>query len=135
MVVRVVCGLSATMAIFAPTRAFSSVDFPALGRPRMETKPDRKPAAGWFSVSSLMRHGLPAPDAHLLDAQFIACQHIDVDPVAFHGLSGLRHAAQPLRYQAAHGGRFNLPWRPELQHVREAREIEIAGDDVAARAV
>ena len=38
--VRVVWGLSATMETFWPTRAFSSVDFPALGRPRIETKPD-----------------------------------------------------------------------------------------------
>ena len=41
--VRVVCGLSATMATFCPTRAFSSVLLPALGRPMMETKPDLKP--------------------------------------------------------------------------------------------
>src|SRR5271157_6037857 len=104
MVVRVVWGLSATIAIFEPTSAFSSVDFPALGRPRMETKPERKPAAGWFSFSSLMRYGLPAPDTYLLDAQFIARQHIDADPVALHGLPGLRHATQPLGHQAAHRG-------------------------------
>src|SRR5271169_2104721 len=131
MVVRVVCGLSATIAIFEPTRAFRSVDFPALGRPRMETKPERKPAAGWFRVSSLMRHSLPALDTHLLDAQFIARQHIDTDPVALHGFSGLGHAPQPLGYQATHGGGFNLPLGPELQHAGEAREIEVARDDVA----
>ena len=40
MDVRVVCGLSATIATFWPTRAFSNVDFPAFGRPMMETNPD-----------------------------------------------------------------------------------------------
>jgi len=37
MRVRVVCGLSETMAIFSPTTRLRSVDFPALGRPTMET--------------------------------------------------------------------------------------------------
>ncbi len=44
MEVRVVCGLSETMASFPPMRAFNNVDLPALGRPRMETNPERKPA-------------------------------------------------------------------------------------------
>ena len=42
MRVRVVCGLWVTMASFWPSRAFSSVDLPALGRPTMETNPERK---------------------------------------------------------------------------------------------
>src|SRR5437016_7665797 len=40
MRLRVVCGLAETIATFSPTSAFNSVDFPALGRPRMLTKPD-----------------------------------------------------------------------------------------------
>src|SRR6266849_1025781 len=39
---RVVCGFDVTIAIFCPTRWFSSVDFPALGRPTMAAKPARK---------------------------------------------------------------------------------------------
>src|ERR1039457_1585113 len=47
MEVRVVWGLLATMAILAPMSWFSSVDLPALGRPKMETKPDfMAPPAG-----------------------------------------------------------------------------------------
>src|SRR6187402_1600904 len=38
---RVVCGLWVTMAIFSPRRAFSRVDLPALGRPTIETNPER----------------------------------------------------------------------------------------------
>ena len=36
---RVVCGLSETAAIFWPTSRFSSVDFPAFGRPIRATYP------------------------------------------------------------------------------------------------
>jgi len=37
---RVVCGLSETIDTFSPSSWLSSVDFPELGRPMMETKPD-----------------------------------------------------------------------------------------------
>ena len=39
---RVVCGFEVTIATFCPTRRFSSVDFPAFGRPTIATNPDRK---------------------------------------------------------------------------------------------
>ena len=38
---RVVCGLSETIATFAPTSAFTSVDLPTFGRPATATKPGR----------------------------------------------------------------------------------------------
>ena len=50
---RVVCGLSEVMAILLPTSALSSVDFPALGRPTKQAKPDRCAAA------PVARRGLP----------------------------------------------------------------------------
>ena len=37
---RVVCGLSETIEIFSPNSWLSKVDFPELGRPMIETKPD-----------------------------------------------------------------------------------------------
>ncbi len=42
MRVRVVCGLSETMASFVPTSRFSNVDLPALGRPMNEMNPTFK---------------------------------------------------------------------------------------------
>jgi hypothetical protein len=36
--VRVVCGLSETMLIFLPIKAFNKVDLPTFGRPTSETK-------------------------------------------------------------------------------------------------
>jgi hypothetical protein len=38
--VRVVCGLSVTMAIFVPSKALSMEDLPAFGRPTMAIKAD-----------------------------------------------------------------------------------------------
>src|ERR1051326_2865640 len=87
MEVRVVCGLSATMATFCPTRAFSSVDFPAFGKPTSDTNPDLK--------CSPMCDCLRLAETNLLDAQFVAGQDLDTDAVAFYDLSGFRNAAEP----------------------------------------
>ena len=46
MRLRVVCGLRVTIASFSPTSALSSVDFPAFGRPMMETNPERNAMSG-----------------------------------------------------------------------------------------
>src|SRR5579862_2364004 len=51
MRLRVVCGLRVTIASFSPTRAFSSVDLPALGRPMMETKPERNGIYDYYAAT------------------------------------------------------------------------------------
>src|SRR6185437_514897 len=56
MRVRVVCGLAVTIATFSPTSALINVDFPALGRPIMETNPD-------FKLVPPKRSALPGPRA------------------------------------------------------------------------
>src|SRR5579862_999632 len=114
--VRVVCGLSATMAIFAPTSAFNSVDLPALGRPRIETKPDTNPGAEpSASLIRYRRFGLA--HTHLRYPQFIPRRHFDADAVAVHKLAALRNAPQPLGNQAAHRRRFNFFLRTESQQI------------------
>src|SRR5687767_11321817 len=50
MRLRVVCGRAETIDSFSPTRRFSSVDLPALGRPISATKPDLMVATGWRSA-------------------------------------------------------------------------------------
>src|SRR5215472_18631311 len=50
---RVVCGFGEMMASFSPTSALSSVDLPALGRPRIATKPERN-GMDALSSSSLL---------------------------------------------------------------------------------
>src|SRR5665213_474905 len=64
MRVRVVWGLCVTMASFCPSSAFSSVLFPALGRPMMETNPERR----GIRLLSL------AADAYLLPRTLISCR-------------------------------------------------------------
>src|SRR5437763_3721114 len=96
--VRVVCGLSATIATFCPTRAFSRVDLPALGRPMIETKPD------WNFL--LMRYRLRLADANLFDAEIVAREHVNSDAVALHELACLRHPSEPLGDETADRSRF-----------------------------
>src|ERR1700758_4168309 len=58
MRLRVVCGFGEIMASFSPTSALSSVDLPALGRPRMQAKPERK---GMITIA-LRWHPAGRPD-------------------------------------------------------------------------
>ena len=47
---RVVCGLSDVMTIFSPMMLFRRVDFPTLGRPMIDTKPERNGLAGMRGI-------------------------------------------------------------------------------------
>src|SRR5215469_13079128 len=128
MEVRVVCGLSATIASFCPIRALSSVDLPALGRPTMETNPERK--------FSLMGNGLRFDEAHLAYSQAVGSKDFDADAVAVDGLPGLGDAAEPFADKASDGGGLDVFFAMEgIDEVGHAVEIEIAGDDVAALAI
>src|SRR5215468_10401931 len=105
MVVRVVCGLSATIATFCPTRALSRVDFPAFGRPRIETKPERKP--------SLMGNRLGFREPNLGNARFVAGEHLDTNAVPIYKVAGFGDAAEPLCYHASGSSRFQILLRTE----------------------
>src|SRR5436305_8074932 len=83
--VRVVCGLSATIATFCPTRAFSSVDLPAFGRPMIETNPDRN--------FLFMRNRLGLADANLFHAKIVAGEHVDPNSIPVYELARLRHSS------------------------------------------
>src|SRR5215467_13722623 len=50
MRLRVVCGFDVTIATFCPTSRFSSVDFPALGRPTIATNPALYAGLPFFSA-------------------------------------------------------------------------------------
>src|SRR5713226_10062867 len=56
MRLRVVWGFEVTIATFCPTSLFTSVDFPAFGRPTMATNPERKL---FFSGSTVLDTGHP----------------------------------------------------------------------------
>src|SRR5580704_4613790 len=97
--VRVVCGLSATMATFCPTRAFSSVDFPALGRPTSDTKPD---------LNLFMSYRLRFSEPYLLHAEFVAGQNFNANAVAVGRLAGLGNVPQPFADQPANRAGFDV---------------------------
>src|SRR5689334_3873336 len=79
MDVRVVWGFSDTIATFPPTRAFNRVDLPALGRPMMETKPERWGASDMCFLIDFR-------DPKLLHLQLVAGQDFDLDAFAFDAL-------------------------------------------------
>src|SRR5579862_6322644 len=94
MAVRVVCGRGATMASLVPISAFSSVDFPALGRPRIATNPALCFIFGCFR------------DSYLIYAQIVGRQHLDLYAIALGFLTYHGYVSQPFRNQAADRGRF-----------------------------
>jgi hypothetical protein len=89
--VRVVCGLSETMASLVPTSRFSSVDLPAFGRPMNETNPtsSRPPLSGCRSPFALA-----ASHPHLVDRARARVEHLDAQAVDVELLADRRHAAE-----------------------------------------
>src|SRR5215204_3835193 len=87
--VRVVCGLSETMASFCPRMRLRSVDLPALGRPRKATKPD--------FMNLRFRHvrgDLTATRANLRDPSALNLEHLERQRVDLDRLSDVRHPSE-----------------------------------------
>src|SRR5437868_6559633 len=109
---RVVCGLCVTMAIFSPTSAFSSVDLPALGRPMMETKPERNLAMR-LSPDLLRFHRIRRGSdahAHALDEPVSRLQHFIAQAVVavMNDFAGARDASSDLTDQTTDGSRLDI---------------------------
>src|SRR3954453_337974 len=80
-----------------------------------------------------MHYRLRLADANLLDAEIVACEHVNTNAVALHELACLRHPSEPLGDETADRSRFQIFFRPETGHeIAHARQGEIAGDDEAA---
>src|SRR5262245_57168346 len=86
MRVLVVCGLSDTMASLWPTMRLRSVDLPAFGRPRNETKPDLPLILDGCSLA--------AAEADLGDTSTFDLEHLDVETINIEALADVRHAPQ-----------------------------------------
>ena len=97
MRVRVVCGLSDTMASLWPTMRLRSVDLPALGRPRNDTKPD------FMATSILDGRRLAAAQADLRNPAALDLEHLDVEAVDLEALADVRHPAEMREQVAADG--------------------------------
>ena len=102
---RVVCGLSETIATFAPTMRLRSVDLPALGRPMSET---RNPACGACSGSITPQRGSSSAAAarrrnRTLWMRRRSASSTSTEAVELEGLPHRRHAADPRQHVAADG--------------------------------
>src|ERR1022692_76912 len=131
MRLRVVCGLRVTMASFSPTSAFSRVDFPALGRPMMETKPDRN--AMLASNLGGGRTGLQT-NPHAIDAAFGGFQHFEAQSVLLEDFTRLGDVSGELAYQPGNGGRLFFVG-PHAQQLFQQVHIGVAVEDVRGLAL
>ena len=119
---RVVCGLSETMASFVPTIRLSSVDLPAFGRPTKRDEARHFDLAIERSTCDGLR---PCREAHadLVDAAALGFEHLDAQAVELERLADRRHAAE-LRQQVAADGleslRLDLDAEP-LAHLVDVR--------------
>src|SRR5437764_1153358 len=103
MRLRVVCGFRVTMASFSPTRAFSSVDLPALGRPMIETNPERKAISG----PDLFRCGCGLEsNTHAVYSAFGRLKDLELQSILLKNFAGSRNVPGEFAHQARDGGRF-----------------------------
>src|SRR5262249_41565380 len=118
MRVRVVCGLAEMMATFSPTNAFSKVDLPAFGRPRMLTDPERMleilrgPILPGLFHRLLRLHPLH-PQA--IDTTFVGLQDFEAKVIDLDHCATLWDAAQSLAHQTCDRRRFMLFRRIEIE--------------------
>src|SRR5271166_778252 len=88
MRLRVVCGLRVTMASFSPTSALSNVDFPAFGRPMIETNPERNAISGLHLLGVVdLLQGHP----HAFDSPFGGFEHFESQMVFLQHFARLRN--------------------------------------------
>src|SRR5688572_16363725 len=115
MRLRVVCGLSDTMAILAPTMRLRREDLPAFGRPMSETNPAFTSFAGChplltagrrqdrFATDSSRLQFRHARNAHLSYTPPFGVDHLDVQPVDVKRLADGRHVTQMTQEKATNG--------------------------------
>src|SRR5664280_1843529 len=91
MRLRVVCGLRVTIASFSPTSAFSRVDFPALGRPMMETNPDRN---AMLALDLLGGRARLQTNTHSIHTAVGGFQHFEAQSVLLENLTRLGYVSR-----------------------------------------
>ena len=131
--VRVVCGLELTIASFSPTKAFKSVDLPALGSPMMDAVPARN--AKRLGIQFFFKLLFHAGDTDAVYTSVVGGQYFQSDAVAFSTFAHARDAAEPFGDETADGGGFELFVGAVLEKAIEMVDVEGAGDDPGAFAV
>src|SRR4051794_17447938 len=155
MRLRVVCGLSDTIASFVPTMRLSSVDLPALGRPMRDTKPlfmtashrahrdslsspDHRIGGRTFFPCPLrigirggaLRGDLPR-DAHPVDPPPPDLEHLNREPVDAEPVADRGHAADA-REQIAADGLEAFALDLDAEPLGDLVDARLAGDDILA---
>src|SRR5262245_2122223 len=146
---RVVCGLSETIATFSPTRRLTSVDFPTLGRPTTDTSPARKgPSAIRFELLALgslrrarlgarrradgrRRRAFLALDPHAVDAPAVRLLDREEEVRLGMRLPGPGNVTQARRQESADGREFLL-LRPAPEELPHRRDVLLARDGIRA---
>src|SRR5438094_7350037 len=156
MRLRVVCGFAETIETLCPRMRFSSVDFPAFGRPTMATIP--KPArpatsAGKASGTIGARAEISAAPGfrltfcffsltfplrilrhpHAIDAPAVGAVDDEFVAVLPHRVPDLRHAAESREDQSGHG-LVVVARQLRLQHLLQILDAKQAADQILAAA-
>src|SRR3974390_1353739 len=126
MRLRVVWGLRITMASFSPTNAFSSVDCPALGRPMMETKPERNAISGLhlLGIGNVLQS-----DTNSLDAALGGLQHFESQAILLEHLARFGNVSGQFADQTGDGGCLFFV-RAEAEDFLQQVEVGVAIENV-----
>src|SRR5208283_3082847 len=123
MRLRVVCGLRVTMASFSPTSAFNSVDLPALGRPMMETNPERNAMSGGPDLPG------PEANAHAVHAALGGFEHLEAQSVLVEDFTRPGNVSREFAHQPGDGGRLFFI-RPHPEQFLQQIDVGVAVEDV-----
>src|SRR5271165_4285424 len=123
MRLRVVCGLRVTMASFSPTSAFNRVDLPALGRPMMETNPERNAISGSPDLP-----GLEA-DAYAVHAALGGFENLEPQSVLVENFTRPGNMSREFAHQPGDGGRLFFI-RPHTKQLLQQIDVGVAVEDV-----
>src|SRR5271169_1057128 len=126
---RVVCGLRVTIASFSPTRAFSRVDFPAFGRPIIETNPERNAMSG---PDLLWRGDALQADPNALDAALSGVQDLEAETIVLENFAGSGDASRQLAHQSTDGSCVLLVCPDPSQQFLQQIQVGVAVEDVGS---
>src|SRR6266542_1407488 len=127
MRLRVVCGLEETMETLCPRLRFSSVDFPAFGRPTMATMPLPFFFCSLTFPLRILRH------PHAVDAPAVGAVDDELVAVLPYRVPDLRHAAEPGGDQSGHG-LVIVARQLGVEHLLQVIDAKQAADQILAAA-
>src|SRR5215831_4956666 len=111
------------METFSPTSLFRSVDFPELGRPIMETKPDL-----------LIRLGNKQLQTQTLDTPPVGVEHFDLDAAVLDLFTSRRQTSEEFHYGARNSRAVRIRNKRDSEFLFKSAEFQTAGNNEHALA-